>query len=122
MAPIPELSSVASLISGIGFILYGIQCLRSPFMRSEFERFGQARFRILTGWLEILGGAGVLVGMRFSPLAVFSASGLAILMAMGVAVRIRIGDRPLQFAPALFFCVLNALVVWLQLRFALAVG
>ena len=100
----------ACLISGVGFILYGIQCLRSPFMRTEFERFGQARFRVLTGILEVLGGVGVLAGLRFSPLGVFSAAGLCILMAMGTVVRIRIGDRFLQILPALFFGVLNALL------------
>jgi hypothetical protein len=112
--------SLAALLSGVGFVLYGIQCLSSRFMLLEFERFGQSRFRVLTGVLEILGGLGVLIGIRIPALGIFSASGLCILMAMGVVVRVRIGDRPLQIAPAFFFALLNSGIVILHLLSAQA--
>ena len=80
-------------------------------MVREFQRFGVARFRVLTGILEILGGLGVLIGLWFWPLGLVSSCGLFVLMAMGFIVRIRIRDRVLQCLPALFFCLLNGLIL-----------
>ena len=103
----------ASLLSGIGFLIYGIECLRSPFMVREFERFGVARFRVLTGILEILGGLGVLVGTSHAGVGAFASLGLCVLMAMGVVTRRRVGDSFLQCGPAIFFCILNG---WIFVR------
>ncbi len=76
-------------------------------MLREFERFGLARFRTLTGSLEALGGAGLLVGLWFLPLLAASALGLSILMLLGVGVRLRMRDGVLLTLPALVLCVLN---------------
>ncbi|MBU6154494.1 MAG: DoxX family protein, partial [Bdellovibrionales bacterium] len=99
----------ASLISGIAFIGYGIQCLYSPFMISEFERLGQSRFRTLTGVLELVGGIGVILGLKILALGLFSSLGLCSLMAMGIVVRQNAKDSFTQCIPAFFFCALNAL-------------
>ena len=102
--------TVASWVSGIGFLGYGVECLRSPLMVAEFERFQVARFRVLTGLLEILGGAGVLSGLLIPWIGVISSLGLSILMAMGVVARRRVGDSWVQCFPAFFFMVLNAVI------------
>jgi len=101
------LLQIASVISGIGFLVYGYQCLSSQFMKAEFARFKVPHYRTLTGVLEILGGIGVLLGVRLPILGIAAASGLALLMALGVVARIRVGDGLVQCSPALFFCILN---------------
>ena len=109
---------VASVVSGLGFLVYGCQCLVSRFMKAEFVRFKVPQYRILTGILEILGGFGVLCGLTFPVLGILASSGLAILMGLRVVTRIRVGDRLLQCAPALFFCILNGVIAFLHLNLA----
>lgn len=76
-------------------------------MEAEFERYGLQRFRKTVGALEILGGSGLLVGLYIVPITYLAATGLAVLMALGVAVRWRIGDRWWQMLPAAVLGALN---------------
>ncbi len=77
-------------------------------MKREFKRYGLERLRVLTGILEILGGAGLVLGLYyFPPLLVFSSAGLALLMFFACWVRFRARDSLLSSLPAIFFMVLN---------------
>ena len=95
----------------VAFLGYGIACLRGPSMLVEFERFGLARMRVLTGWLEVLGALGLAAGYVFPPLVVVSAGGLALLMLAGVLVRIRVQDPFRALVPALVLLAINVFVV-----------
>ncbi len=97
-----------TVLSGVAFVVYGISCLASQSMVREFTRFGLARFRVLVGALEVLGGAGLLIGLWYHlPLLAASAAGLALLMALGVGVRLRMRDGVLLTLPALVLFVVN---------------
>jgi hypothetical protein len=76
-------------------------------MRDEFERFGVAKFRLLTGILEILGAIGTLIGLLWTPLFIFSTLGLGTLMLLGVITRIRVKDPVSQMLPAFILMSLN---------------
>jgi hypothetical protein len=76
-------------------------------MRDEFERFGMARFRLLTGILEILGAIGTLVGLWWMPLFIFSTLGLGTLMLLGLVTRMRLKDPVLQMLPAFLLMAVN---------------
>lgn len=93
--------------TGMAFLGYGFACLAGGAMEAEFNRYGLQPFRRTVGALEILGGSGLLVGLYLSPITYLAAAGLAVLMAMGVAVRWRIGDRWWQMMPAAVLGVLN---------------
>lgn len=99
-----------AVLSGLSFFVYGFSCLQSSTMAHEFERFGVANFRVLTGVLEMCGGAGLLIGLWYTPLLFFASAGLTVLMALGVGVRLRVRDNVLQTLPALGFCVVNGYV------------
>ena len=73
----------------------------------EFKRFGLQKFGLLTAWLEILGGTGLLVGLIIHFFLVLSSLGLAVLMLLGVGARIKVKDTFLQTFPALFFMLMN---------------
>jgi hypothetical protein len=96
-----------TVLSGGAFVVYGISCLQSRAMEREFTRFGLVRFRVLVGALEVLGGAGLLLGLWYLPLLAVSATGLAVLMALGVGVRMRLRDGVLVTLPALALFVVN---------------
>ena len=108
--------TIAILGSSLAFLTYGGLCLSSLSMQSEFKRFGLERLRTLTGLLEVLGGVGLLVGLKW-PLALsVSSGGLALLMMAGLAVRIRIGDGVLVSLPAAALMILNVYILLESLR------
>lgn len=86
-----------------------------PAMRAEFTRYGMARHRPLVAMLQLAGAMGLLVGLRYPPLGVAAASGLAAMMGVALVVRFRIGDSLAQCIPAAGYFLLNVYLVagWL---------
>lgn len=77
-------------------------------MKDEFIRYGYDRQRALTGYLQMLGGLGLILGYFMSPLlAAAAATGLCLMMAYGFGVRMKIGDSLLAATPAFFYAALN---------------
>lgn len=100
------------LFIGIAFFFYGVGCFVSQKMHKEFKRFGLTSLqRKLTGFFQILGALGLVIGFYFLPILGFLASiGLSILMILGFGVRIKIRDSFIQSFPSLFFALLNLFV------------
>lgn len=103
-----------NLFCAAAFLGYGVTCLFSGHMVSEFERYGLARFRVLTGVLQLMAAAGLLIGLRLPMIGALAASGLALQMLLGFAVRIKIQDGFWQSMPAFVFCLVSG---WLLFQF-----
>ena len=100
-------------LTAIAFLIYGLCCIFSGHMIVEFERYRLARFRMLTGHLQILGAVGLLVGFLFSPAAgLVAALGLCVQMLLGFGVRLLIRDSLLQCLPSFGFMLINAGLVF----------
>lgn len=110
-----DLLTILILISSLSFIGYGFAYFKSPQMKSEFKRFGLEKVGTLTAVLELLGAVGLLVGLKINPILLFSAGGLALLMFLGVLVRIKMKDSLLISLPAFFYFVLNAYIFFMSL-------
>jgi hypothetical protein len=108
MTVLYQVSKAASI--GL-FLFYGLHVLVSNAMVKEFERFGLLRYRKLTGALQVLGSLGLCLGYLLPHLVVPAAGGLALLMAGGVAVRIRCRDSIADMLPASMMFVLNLFIV-----------
>ena len=76
-------------------------------MKTEFERYGLQKFRKLVGYLQLLGGFGLLLGLMFQPILIVSSGGLALLMLLGFGVRLKMKDGFLLSLPSLIFMILN---------------
>jgi hypothetical protein len=98
------------ILSSLSFLIYGVSYFTSPHMRSEFQRFQLEKWGLWVVILEILGALGLLLGLAFNVLLIISSGGLSLLMLMGVAVRLKIGDSILEILPALFFMLLNTYI------------
>ena len=103
------------LISSLSFMGYGIAYFKSPKMKSEFKRFGLEKAGALTAILEIVGALGLLLGFKFQLILLISAGGLALLMLLGVAIRIKYKDSLWVSLPATFFMLLNGYIIFLSL-------
>jgi len=82
----------------------------------EFERFGFKKLRILTGILEILGGMGLLVGVIWNPLLIFSSLGLTSLMLVAFGVRVRLKDGILESTPSLILMLMNLSILIFSIK------
>ena len=100
------------LVSSFSFFVYGIAYFTSPHMKNEFRRFRLEKFGLLTVILELAGAFGLIVGLFVKPLLLISSAGLAVLMFMGVIVRLKMKDRWLVTLPALFYMLLNVFVFY----------
>jgi hypothetical protein len=103
-----DIATLATFFSGLSFLFFGTSCLTTSYMKSEFIRFGYDRQRVMTGYLQVLGGLGLLIGYWLAPpLAFFAAAGLALMMLFGFGVRLKIRDSLLAASPAFLYAVLN---------------
>lgn len=85
-------------------------------MKQEFERYRLRSFRALVGALQLCGAAGLLIGVSQPWIGRMASFGLALLMLLGVGVRIRINDTLLHTTPAIFYFALNAYLYWAEFR------
>ncbi|TVZ14330.1 DoxX family protein [Maribacter sp. MAR_2009_72] len=105
--------NIAILISSIGFLYYGFECLFSQKMKDEFIRFGLSKQRVLTAYLQLTGALGLIFGFFMSPLLILiSAAGLSLLMLLGFGVRIKIKDSILESLPALVLALINLFIAY----------
>lgn len=85
-------------------------------MKNEFKRFKLEKLGLLTIVLEILGALGLLIGLWYSPLLLLSSGGLAVLMFLGVLVRIKLKDSLWISLPAIFYMGLNAYIFYIAYK------
>ena len=85
-------------------------------MKGEFKRFKLEKLGLFTIVLEFLGASGLLVGLLFKPLILLSSGGLALLMLIGLIVRIKLRDSLWVSLPALFYMGLNAYIFYMTIN------
>ena len=100
------------ILSSFSFLFYGISYFISPHMKNEFKRFKLEKLGLLTIVLEILGALGLFIGLWYKPLLLLSSAGLALLMFLGVIVRIKLKDSLWISLPAVFYMGLNAYIFY----------
>ena len=105
-----DILKICILISSLSFLGYAVSYFTSPHMKNEFKRFGLEEIGLLTIALEFMGAAGLIVGLIYNPILVISSLGLALLMLIGLIVRISLKDSIRISLPAFFFMGLNSYI------------
>ncbi len=108
---------ILSIILGVAAIAVGAaKVTEQKSMTQAADHVGVSRqnFQYIGG-LEILGGVGVLLGMRFHNLGWLAALGLLVTMVGAVVAHLRKGDGPNVFAPAAGLGALSLVVVILDI-------
>jgi uncharacterized membrane protein YphA (DoxX/SURF4 family) len=102
---------VSAFVSGVSFLVYGLLCFGSVSMANDFHRFGLDNLRIMTGVMELLGGAGLLIGLRWEPALWSSSASLALLMLIAFGIRMRMQDGVRVSVPSFSFMLLNIYIL-----------
>jgi hypothetical protein len=103
-------------ISSLSFLAYAISYFISPNMKNEFKRLNVEKLGLLTIVLEILGAFGLFVGLLFKTILLISSGGLALLMFIGLMLRIKLKDGLIISFPATFYMILNAYIFYLGIN------
>lgn len=102
-----------TIINSGFFLIYGVQCLRSPFMKQEFDRYGMDDgLRKLTGVIQLIAALGLLSGLYISLLGLLSVSGLCLMMIVAFVTRLKVRDSLNQTLPSFFFMMLNGYLAY----------
>lgn len=112
----------AKVLSIAAFLFYGLSCLFSDGMVEEFERYGLSRLRRFTGLLEVAGALGLLAGYVLPGLVPAASAGLSLLMALGIATRVRLRDPLVAMLPAVALLLVNAFILLHAARQGSAAG
>jgi hypothetical protein len=111
-----SLFDAAVWVSSGSFLIYCITYFTSPHMKQEFIRFGLPGLGAMTAVFQILGAVGLIAGFWFPILLVLASGGLALMMLLGLAVRLKVNDSLWVSIPALFFFALNGVIFVAALR------
>jgi hypothetical protein len=98
------------LILSFAFIFYGVSFFTNSGMKEEFERYRLGHYRKLVGCLQLLGGWGLLIGLVWQPALIIASGGLALLMMMGLGVRLKMNDGFWKSLPSFIFMLLNGYI------------
>jgi DoxX-like family len=106
-----SIQEIARDISATLFAWYGMSCFLSKKTITEFARYRLARFRVLTGLLQVAGSLGLVAGHFFRPILIVSAGGLTTMMFLALITRFRIRDPWYAALPAFLLFALNLFIV-----------
>jgi uncharacterized membrane protein YphA (DoxX/SURF4 family) len=104
---------VAQVVLGLLFVLIGSMTVAGmKTLVENFRHFGYPQwFRVVTGSLEALGGAGLLLGIWIPLLAGLASAGLALVMLGAVLTHVRVRDPLKKVAPAIVLGALASIIV-----------
>lgn len=99
-----------SILSGVSFIFFGLACFFSNVFINEFYRYGLSEYRTIVGFFQLLGGIGSIIGVFDKRILTISSLGLAVMMLLGIGVRLKINDTFIQTLPALTYLMVNTII------------
>ena len=85
-------------------------------MKSEFDRWGFQKFRILISIIQLFTGILLLMSFFYPFLVIYCSSIFFIMMMGAIFVRIRVKDNFLDTLPALIYFILNAIIIYVELQ------
>lgn len=109
--PVTALTVVLAVLAALPFIMFGLAKVTGRLgmpERAAHLGFTEAAYRRI-GVLEIVGAAGLLVGLAFPLIGVAAGGCLLVLVLSGAVLHLRSGDGPKGAAPALVAAMLVVL-------------
>ena len=79
-------------------------------MKSEFKRWGFSKQRKLVGFLQLVGGLGLFIGLKINLLLILTSLCFIIMMSSAIIIRIKIKDNITDILPAITYLFLSILI------------
>lgn len=107
---------IIEVLLGLMFLMAGVMKISGAQMHVDnFRKWGLPQwFRVVTGLVELLGAAGMIVGIWLPAWAALAGIWLAVTMLGAVIVHIRVKDPVSQMAMSIILLLLSLAVVLLQ--------
>ena len=80
-------------------------------MEEEFKRFGLPNISLFIAFFQLSGSFGLIFGFFYPIILIISSAGLTTMMLIACLVRFRVKDTLLESLPALFYLVLNTVIL-----------
>ena len=80
-------------------------------MEEEFKRFGLPHISLFIAFSQLSGSIGLIFGLFHPIILIFSSAGLTTMMLIACVVRFRVKDTLLESLPAIFYLVLNTVIL-----------
>ncbi|WP_308633973.1 DoxX family protein [Paenibacillus silvisoli] len=107
------LTMILQVLVGLFFMFTGVRIMSGK-MAHEFKRFGLPPFfNFMTGFIEIVGSLGLIVGIWISITAVIAGLLLAVTMLAAAFILIVIAKDPFSKAiPSIVLCLLSVVIAF----------
>ena len=106
-----DINLIIILFTAFSFIIYGFNSFISKGMINEYKRWGFNKRRKTIGFFQLLGGIGLLIGIKFNLILILSSLCLLIMMVFAIIVRIQIKDNISEALPAFTYILLNGIIL-----------
>ena len=100
------------LFTAISFIVYGYSSFVSRRMKSEYARWGYNNQRKIVGSLQLLGGIGLILGLKINVLLITTSFCFIMMMTMAIFIRVKIKDNITDVLPAITYLFLSILIFY----------
>ena len=110
------LSVVLQILMGLAFLMSGIMKVSGNKM--QVQNFDHLRlpqwFRVITGFVQLIGAAGLIIGIWEEQLTFWAGLGLAITMFFATTAHIRVKDAAKAYIAPIVLMIINLIIVFLQ--------
>ena len=104
--------TIVTVFTAISFIVYGYSSFISRRMKSEYARWGYNNQRKLVGSLQLLGGLGLLIGLKIDILLILTSFCFIMMMTAAILIRIKIKDNIVDVLPAISYLFLSIMIFY----------
>ena len=81
-------------------------------MKSEYARWGYNNQRKIVGSLQLLGGIGLILGLKINVLLITTSFCFIMMMTMAIFIRVKIRDNITDILPAITYLFLSILIFY----------
>tara|TARA_B100001287_G_scaffold61480_1_gene49542 strand:+ start:202 stop:456 length:255 start_codon:yes stop_codon:yes gene_type:complete len=81
-------------------------------MKSEYARWGYNNQRKIVGSLQLLGGIGLILGLKINVLLITTSFCFIMMMTMAIFIRVKIKDNITDVLPAITYLFLSILIFY----------
>jgi len=100
------------IFTAVSFIIYGYSSFISRRMISEYARWGYNNQRKIVGSLQLLGGIGLILGLKINVLLITTSFCFIMMMTMAIFIRVKIKDNITDVLPAITYLFLSILIFY----------